>query len=398
MIDSRLESMLASGSLILSGPEAPDIVDLARVIALALGVPGIEVRPAAEPMAEWIGKPEHIVFLLLDGLGMNIVQQMAPDSFMGSHWKAELLSVVPSTTASALASLGTAVHPSQHAVPGWFTYLPDLQITTTILPFIERYTEIPLQERGLTGSDVFTQSSWIPGIAGDAMAILPQRYHDGVFGRHMRGETPGRGYETLRQAADAVVEHVSQAKPGSYTYLYVPQIDSISHIVGPMHDEVLSAARLLDDELARLAALLDGKATLIVSADHGQLLVPHDNQIEIFDGDPLLELLEVPPTGEGRLPLFHVPDHDRGAFEAMFAERFNDRFALVSIQEAEEITLFGPGPMSAESRARFGQYCALPLENHTLAYLPPTIPPRSSPIGRHGALSPAEMLVPLIVA
>ncbi len=397
-IDSRLTRAAEEGSLILPRPKIPCIVDLVRVIAHALGAPGMEARPAVESLTKWIGEPEHVVFLLLDGLGMNIVRKMPADSFMASHLKREILSVVPSTTASALASLGTGVHPNQHAVPGWFTYLPDFQITTTILPFIERYTEIPLQERGITGSDVFPQPSWIPGISGDALELMPNKYHEGVFARVMRGNTTGRGYETLPQAADAVLEHVSQARPGSYTFLYVPQIDTLSHIVGPMHEEVLSTAHLLDAELARLAARLDGKAALVVSADHGQMLVPHDNQIEIFDGDPLLDLLEVPPTGEGRLPLFHVLAQDRGAFETMFEDRFSDRFALVSIEEAEQISLFGPGPMRAEARARFGQYCALPLENHTLAFLPPAIPPRSSPIGRHGALTPAEMMVPLIVA
>ena len=386
------------GSLIFPRPDRPDIVDLVRVIARALEVPSIDTRPAADSISQWIGQPEHIVFLLLDGLGVNIVQRLPADSFLTSRLKGELLSVVPSTTASALAALGTAVYPDQHAVPGWFTFLPDFEITTTILPFIERYTEIPLQERGITGPDVFTQPSWMPRVPGDTLVLQPEQYYDGVFAQFMRGDTPGRGYETMRQAMDSVVEHVSQARSKSFALLYLPQLDTISHVVGPMHEEVLAMALTLDAELSGLAALLEGKARLIISADHGQITVPHDNQIEFFNGDPLLEVLEVPPTGEGRLPLFHVQDQNRNAFETMFGERFSDRFALLSIEEAQEISLFGLGPMSSVSRSRFGQYCAIPLEDHTLAYLPPTIPPRSSPIGRHGALSPAEMMVPLIVA
>jgi hypothetical protein len=386
------------GSLVFPRPDRPDIVDLVRVIARALEVPGIDTRPAADSISKWIGQPEHIVFLLLDGLGVNIVQKLPADSFLASHMKAELLSVVPSTTASALAALGTAVYPNQHAVPGWFTYLPDYEITTTILPFIERYTEIPLQERGITGPDVFTQPSWMPRIPGDVVVIQPQQYYDGIFAKFMRGDTLGRGYETLRQASDAVVEHVSQARSKSFALLYLPQLDTLSHVVGPMHEEVLAMAITLDAELSRLTDLLEGKARLIISADHGQILVPHDNQIELFDGDLLIDLLEIPPTGEGRLPLFHVRDHNRDIFESIFEDRFGDRFVLMSIEEAQEISLFGLGPMSPVSRSRFGQYCAIPLEDHTLAYLPPSIPPRSSPIGRHGALSPAEMLVPLIVA
>jgi len=397
-IDNRLKRKIEDRSLILPHSDRPDIVDLVRAIAGTLGVTGYATRPATESIMKQLGDPEHIVFLLIDGLGMNIVQKMPADSFMASHLKAELTSVVPSTTASALASLGTAIYPDQHAVAGWFTYLPEFEITTTILPFIERYTEIPLQERGITGAEVLSSPSWVPRVSGDTLSIQPQRYVDGVFAKFMRGDNPGRGYETLDQAMDLVSEHVSQARARSYTFLYIPQLDTVSHIVGPMHEEVLSMAQQLDAEVSRLASLLDGSARLIISADHGQMLVPHDNQTEIFDGDPLLEALEVPPTGDGRLPHFHVLRQNRGTFEAIFEERFGDRFALVTIEDAEDLKLFGPGPMSAESRARFGHYSAIPLENHTLAYLPPTIPPRSSPLGRHGALSPAEMLVPLIVA
>lgn len=379
-------------------PQKPDIVDLVRVIARALGVGDFDLRPSAGLISEWVGDCEHIVFVLVDGLGMNVVEKMPADSFVAANLKDELLSVVPSTTASALASLGTAVYPAEHAVPGWFTYLPDFGISTIILPFVERYTEVPLQERGILGSQVFTHPSWIEHIPGGAATIHPERYSDGVFARCMRGSARGMGYGTLRHAFDLCIDHVSQAGKKSYTFLYLPHLDTVSHIVGPMHDEALSMAHRLDEELSRLASLVDERARIVVSADHGQILVPHDNQIELFDGDPLLEVLEIPPTGEGRFPLFHVSGENRETFETMFADRFGDRFELLGLEQVERMGLLGPGPMTPAAKARFGQYLAIPLEDHTLTYLPPTIPPRSSPIGRHGALSPAEMLVPLIVA
>jgi len=329
---------------------------------------------------------------------MNVVERMPADSFVASNLRGELLSVVPSTTASALASLGTATYPAQHAVPGWFTYLPDFGISTTILPFVERYTEIPLQERGILGSQVFTQPSWIEHIPGGAATIHPERYSDGVFARWMRGSAEGLGYGTMRHGFDLAIEHVSGAGERSYTFLYLPHLDTVSHIVGPMHEEALAMAHTLDAELSRLAARLAGKARIVVSADHGQLLVPHDNQIELFDGDPLLDVLEIPPTGEGRFPLFHVSDEKREAFVDIFSARFGDRFALLGMEQVEAMGLLGPGPMCPAAKARFGQYLAIPLEDHTLTYLPPTIPPRSSPIGRHGALSAEEMLVPLVIA
>ncbi len=373
-------------------------MDLIRVIAKALGVPDIDLRRAAEPIQACIGKPEQIVFILLDGLGMNLLSKMPVDSFMASHRRMELLSVVPSTTAAAMVSLGTGVYPSQHAVTGWFTYLPAFGITTTTLRFVERFTEVSLSARGIQTEDVFVQPSWVPRIAGDAVMIHPSKHVDSVFAEFMRGGTPSRGYGSIRQALDLAIEHVSDAGRGSYTFLYLPQLDAISHILGPMHGEVLAMAQALDVEIHRFVEKVGGRAGVIISADHGQLAVPHDHQIELFDGDPLLELLEAPPTGESRLPLFHVLDAHRADFEDRFRIRFGDRFALLSMEEAETLALFGPDPMSDIARRRFGHYVGIPLENHTLQYLPSTILPHSGPIGRHGALSPEEMCVPLIVA
>ena len=380
------------GSLIFPRPDRPDIVDLVRVIARALEVPSIDTRPAADSISQWIGQPEHIVFLLLDGLGVNIVQRLPADSFLTSRLKGELLSVVPSTTASALAALGTTVYPDQHAVPGWFKFLPDFEITTTILPFIERYTEIPLQERGITGPDVFTQPSWMPRVPGDTLVLQPEQYYDGVFAQFMRGDTPGRGYETMRQAMDSVVEHVSQARSKSFALLYLPQLDTISHVVGPMHEEVLAMALTLDAELSGLAALLEGKARLIISADHGQITVPHDNQIEFFNGDPLLEVLEVPPTGEGRLPLFHVQDQNREAFETMFQRSL---CADEHRRSPRDIALWtGPHELRIKIPLRpilrnpsRGSHAGLSSPNHTASIQPHRTPWRAFTRRDDGALN-----------
>ncbi|MGD8814152.1 MAG: alkaline phosphatase family protein [Anaerolineales bacterium] len=369
-----------------------------RATAQGLGVANIAARPATESITQIVGEPEQIAFVLVDGLGMNLVRRMPPESFMATHLKTELLSIVPSTTACALTSLGTGVYPNQHAVAGWFTYLPRFQITTMILPFIERFTEVPLQERGIQSKDVFVQPSWVPHVPGDAVMIHPMKYVDSVYSRYLRGDTPSRGYETLEQALDLLIDHVQHAPRKSYAFVYLPQLDAASHILGPMHPEVLGMVQSLDAQLIRLVNQLDGRARLIVSADHGQLHVPYDHQTELFDGDPLLELLEVPPTGEARFPIFHVPSRHRKDFEAMFESRFGDRFVLLSLEEAEALALLGPGHMRDIARARFGQYLGIPLENHTLQYLPANIPPHSGPIGRHGAVSSDEMQLPLIVA
>jgi hypothetical protein len=70
-------------------------------------------------------QPEHLVFVLLDGLGAEHRPQTPPESFIKRHLAMEMLTISPSTTACALTSVATADYPGRHGVAGWFTHLPD---------------------------------------------------------------------------------------------------------------------------------------------------------------------------------------------------------------------------------------------------------------------------------
>jgi predicted AlkP superfamily pyrophosphatase or phosphodiesterase len=112
-------------------------------------------RPApTRGIADVIGASEHIVFVLLDGLGMNTLSRLPQDSFLPATYRMTLSATCPSTTACALTSVATADYPNHHGITGWFTHLPELDATIIPLPFIERFSRQPLTERGLRPEDV----------------------------------------------------------------------------------------------------------------------------------------------------------------------------------------------------------------------------------------------------
>jgi hypothetical protein len=115
-------------------------------------------------------------------------------------------------------------------------------------------------------------------------------------------------------------------------------------------------------------------------------------------GDPMLDMLLVPPSGDARMPIFHLRDGARDAFVEHFHQRFADRMALVGVDEAERLELFGPGALSPLARRRFGDFVAIPYRPATLSYHPPHKPVGDLYLAVHAGLSPEEMRVPLCVA
>jgi hypothetical protein len=154
----------------------------------------------------------------------------------------------------------------------------------------------------------------------------------------------------------------------------------------------------LNAEMERLAAALGGRARIVISADHGHQNVTQEDHLAICDGDVILETLLAPPSGEPRGPYFHVRPGRCADFRAMFNERYAGRLALLTTDEADDLRLFGPAPLSPVARCRLGDSIAVAIDPVTLMYYPPGRPSNLNHNSHHAGMAPAEMRVPLILA
>jgi hypothetical protein len=387
----RLLRWFEEGALVRPAADAPNSVDLSLALASLAGAPDVQLTRSAAAIAKAIGPAEHYIFVLVDGLGMNLLES-APESFIGSHVAMELQPVFPSTTAAALASLATGRWPAEHAAVAWWTHLPEAGLTATIMPFVERYSGRPLQEFGVTPESVFPHGSRLAVYSRDVRSFLPANIASGAFSSFASGGTPIDGYTTFAEGVDMVVRRIEAARGPTYTYLYTPSVDAAEHRSGPGSAEVAAQLAEKDAQVARLAAALDGRARIALSSDHGVMEVPDSGRNILRKGDALLELLDVPPSGEPRVPFFHVREGWGERFEAAFRERYGDRFALLTVDEAERLELFGPGKLSSTARARIGTHIGITAEAAVLVY-----EPAAWLRGYHGGLARAEMRVPLAI-
>lgn len=394
----QIEGLFERGELIRPSDRSANLVHLVRTISHLCGVEDVEMEAPARELSELIGPVEHLVFVLLDGLGMNVVSRLPPEALVCRKLVGQLTSTCPSTTACALTTVATAAYPTQHGIVGWFTHLPRFALTATVLPFVERFSSQPLTERGITPGDVVPLPPVAPQIKRKVLIVTPASISQTPFNSWLRAGTEGLGYQSIPDAVDQIISRIREAREPTYTHLYLPEIDSACHKFGVEHPNVVPEVMRIDAELARLCEALGPRARIVISADHGLIDVRIEKQTLLLSGDSLLEVLQVPPTGDARMPIFHVLPEERESFVHQARERFGDRMILLSTDEVEAMELLGPGKLSETTRRRLGDFIGVPFRPATLAFHPANKPMGHLFKAVHGGLSPQEMWVPLSVA
>lgn len=395
----RVERWFRDGDLLhpFEGDAPPSTVDLARAIASIGGVPLSDSDDRAAELADRIGHDRPLLFVLVDGLGCVFDELATPEGLIAGAEGIQLRSVFPSTTAAALTTLATGAWPSQHGVLAWYTHLHRYDLTATILPFVERDSERKLQEFGIRPSEAFSYPSRMAAIEGRFRTYHPRAISNSEFTNYQRGSAPTDPYDHLRDAVATVVSRIAEQDEVGIHYLYLPMVDSASHRDGPNASATLRALEAVDQALGLIAEQLDGRARIAISADHGELHVSAAEKSLFLPDDPLLDDLHTPPHGEPRVPMFCVQRGRERVFEGEFRERWGKDWALLTRDEAEEMRLFGPEPLTSIAAERIGSHLALSANKNVLVY-GEAGNKVSALNGYHAGLRAEEMEIPLLLA
>src|SRR5439155_16170752 len=108
----------------------------------------------------------------------------------------------------------------------------------------------------------------------DVLTLLPSRIVSSVSSSYFSGTRARIGYESLADVVNFIVARVNYATTPTYTYLYSPRIDTEAHFLGVGHHDVRAIVNELSRVVEQLAGGLDGRARIVVAADHGMLDSP----------------------------------------------------------------------------------------------------------------------------
>ena len=395
-----VEAALADGRLRRPSAAAPSFVDLVNALHRGAGAP-VPPTPHSDALAEHLFDRDHLVIVLVDGMGMANLDDPAFADLRG-RVRMELDSVFPATTACAMSTVATGLWPAQHGIPGWWAYLEERDLAVTVLPFVERDSGRRLRRYGVQPAELWPDPPRFAEVTGAMEMHVPFIYVRSAFNRFLSGRCRTRGYWSPQHASRRILRrsqrlHRRRSRRSAVTYWYIPQYDSACHEHGVAGVQSRSVLADLQGMLLELGEALPDDTRMVLTADHGLIDLDRERRVAMFDGDPLLDCLRTVPSGEGRTPQFHVQSGRETELIERLRERCGDAMAVLSQDEAEALRLFGPEPLSSHARRRFGDYLGIALAPTSVAYFKSADSSGLKHIGIHGGMSPDEVRIPLIV-
>ncbi|MCP9956953.1 alkaline phosphatase family protein [Streptomyces sudanensis] len=365
------------------------LADLLPTLAAGLGVPGFEPRIAELTPAD------RVCVFLIDGLGWEQVRAHpaeAPfltsllDSSRGGTGR-PLTAGFPATTATSLASVGTGLPPGGHGLTGYAVRDPDTGELMNQLrwrPWTPPHVWQPYPTVFRLADAAGVHTAQVSSPAFQDTPLTKVALSGGTFHGRLSGED--RMDLAARQLAGA---------DRALVYTYYSEVDGAGHRFGVDSDDWRGELMRADRLVRRLAEQLPARSALYVTADHGMVDIPFDEESRIdVDEDWELRAGVALLGGEGRARhVYAVPGAGNDVL-ACWREVLGDRFWVAGREEAIEAGWFGPR-VDERVLGRIGDVVAAAHDDVALtASL--AEPHESAMTGMHGSMTAAEQLVPLL--
>lgn len=410
----RLPELNLGDGFILPNYAGLSILNIPASLCSLFGIPGLAGTPLNPEILQPLGEGvRRVVLLLVDGLAFHRLQRwMTKDAAPVWQRVAEagllspITSITPSTTSAALSSLWTGRSAAQHGIAGYEMWLKEYGIVANMI------THAPITFQNDVGS--LTKAGFQPENYLQAATLGTHFAAHGIRSYALQHQSIARSGLSTMLFKDVEVHsfvttsdlwvnlrHLLENKTSEklYAWVYLGEVDHFSHFYGP-EDERTAAEfaalshgfeRLLLDKLS-LAARKD--TLFILTSDHGQIVTPQYPYYATINHPALTRRLHINPTGENRMfYLYERPGQSEAVRE--YIERiWPNQFTLLDPAFAVSAGLFGPGEPHPRLLDRLGDAIVLARDSAYLWWSEK----ENKLLGRHGGLSPDEMLSPFLAA
>ncbi|SBU97234.1 Predicted pyrophosphatase or phosphodiesterase, AlkP superfamily [Streptomyces sp. Ncost-T6T-1] len=365
------------------------LADLLPTLAAGLEVPGFT---AAIP--ELTPADRNCVFLI-DGLGWEQIKahpdeapflhSLLPTSRGGTG--RPLTAGFPSTTATSLASVGTGLPPGEHGLPGYTARNPgtgELMNQLRWKPWTEPKVWQPYPTVFQLADAAGVHTAQVSAPMFEQTPLTKIALSGGSFLGRLSGE----------DRMDVAAQRLA-AGDRSLVYTYYSEVDGKGHRFGTDSDAWRGQLMYVDGLARRLAEQLPPRSALYITADHGMIDIPFDEQSRIdFDEDWELSAGVALLGGEGRARHVYAVPGAQADVLAVWREVLGEQFWIASRDEAIAAGWFGP-TIDERVYGRIGDVVAA-AHDDVIITASVNEPHESAMAGVHGSLTPVEQLVPLL--
>ncbi|WP_280466108.1 alkaline phosphatase family protein [Nocardia brasiliensis] len=375
----------------LNGLPTHSLADILPSVAGTYSIPGYH---------NTLGLPagKDTVLLLVDGLGATLIREHADTApTLSELVRSTLRAGFPASTASSITSLSVGAQCGIHGIIG-YQFRPQPQAAT-----VNALRWTLHNATGPTAVDVYPPERMQPmtGIlsaldtAGIGIIhVTPaEHYRSGLTRAAFRKPSTHLPASTAQQVRDTILKALTRPSPGPrFVYAYYGRLDTVGHFHGPESSEWLDTLRVVDTLVADLAAGLPTDSTLLVTGDHG--MIRAGNHMDI-DTDPDLLDGVCAVAGETRVRHLYTRPGASKSVQHTWSDWLGPHAYVATRDEAIDHCWFGPFTLGTVE-PRIGDLIAVALDDTVLTRSCEE-PTETLLIGHHGAFTPAEQLVPVLI-
>ncbi len=351
---------------------------------------GAGTRGLQDRDPEWlpaaVRTASQVVLLVVDGLGFEQLvarSDLTPVLASAQGFDRPITSVAPTTTACALTSITTGCPPSRHGLLG-YRLVEDDEILNALRWTIGSHP--PRDARRAVPAERFQACPIFPGAPGPIPVVSRDGFGGTGFTAAHLGGSPLSAYLVPSSLPVEIAELLKVGEP--FVYAYYDGIDKVAHGRG-LGERYLAELRSVDRLVGDVVDVLPPGAVLVVTADHGQVDVGPN--LELL-GRELMALVSS-FSGEGRFRWLHARDGAADELARASAERYATSTWVRTREQLVDEGVFG-GSLRSELARRLGDVALIPHE--PIAFIDPADTGESRLRSRHGSLTSAEVLVPLL--
>jgi len=342
---------------------------------------GLEVKYATIQEIDSVlkTKPKHVMFILLDGLGTNILEQNLPSSAaLRKQQITKLTSIFPPTTVAATTAFLSGQLPRTNGHISWMQYDKETDINTVIFRNEDYYdtshkvlsSNFPAK---LAYINIFTRI-----IEARSDILVEELWPDFRI----------NGYMSFDEQVDRLIE-ISRTKGQTLTYCYWTDPDETIHRHGEKSAMTQQVVEHLNEQFEQLINSVDPDTAIFLFADHGLVNV---EPLDFVEKTEFQSFLRQAPSLESRACTFFLKAGEEERFLKYYHKNLAPYFLLVKGQDYFSTQLFGQGPNHPLLHTFVGDYVLIAKDKYYIRLIK-----EREYAGHHAGLTKGEMEIPLII-
>ena len=331
-----------------------------------------------------LGKVESAIVVMVDGLGLANLRSTASHApFLNAARQVAPASAgFPSTTVVSLMSFATAADSAEHGFIGYRVFDRAVNEPINLLSGIDKYSVLdylrrqPISERTPLDVHVVTLSE----------------YENSGFTRASMNQARHHFAQSLAERLEKATELAAES--GRLIYVYIPELDQCAHRFGAQSAQWKELLSDLDKAMHRFSAKIPGGVGALLTADHGIVDVEHSRHVYLDLIDDLDNRV-VDVGGDPRVPFVYLkPGCKLNEIKVAIQDYCSTRAVVLTPTELVDAGLWSQQVF--ELQDLLPDLVIVALGDVAFYHRGFAKAASLKMIGQHGALSKAELEIPLM--